>query len=577
MLEFYCDDEANNRLFSVVVAALIRSHILDLRMKLLSDNLMSYIVENVIRDCGTVLQVDDEPGRRVICVVINPAATGQQRQVVTPDEAFVKLERIFTCLHSALSGVTVALSEGRMIPGNACDGFLVKKLGKMVMKKLFECVYDECIALALPPNGTQWEKYNDLVAQTERFQDFLTRLGFLSSDDQSLIDYLNNVNSLFANNKSQEILKKAHELMLQDLHHSVQISGEHPIGIPRSEEFLKIEEFVKNCKTETDTKYKPPKCQISLSICNLMLLAYETLKDAQNGSQEGSFHLCNSLYNMFELYCDIAPSYHKDKIVSHPLPAALFHNNCSFVAHHLLTIDKALFMKLTAPGTSLPPPGREPKIAELVPKVRRLGNEGFSKLIQNKKGEICQSLTEAEGFSCVADDDGARAMRAVQNMLHYLKHIGAVWSDVLPNTVYYRSIGTLLSVALEEMIEDVTTIEEFSADDCDCLQRIFSYLIQSAVDVFRAEDDSRSENPEVTLHEFVSNWMKFRELTLMLGFCLQEVSDRWADGKGPLALHFTGGQVASMVTAMFEKTSRRDALVSLLHRKPSVHMTNVVT
>lgn len=136
--------------------------------------------------------------------------------------------------------------------------------------------------------------------------------------------------------------------------------------------------------------------------------------------------------------------------------------------------------------------------------------------------------------------------------------------------------GTLLSVALEEMIEDVTTIEEFSADDCCCLQRIFSYLIQSAVDIFRA-DDSRSENPEVTLHEFVSNWMKFRELTLMVGFCLQEVSDRWADGKGPLALHFTGEQVASMVTAMFEKTSRRDALVALLHRKPSVHMTNVVT
>lgn len=59
----------------------------------------------------------------------------------------------------------------------------------------------------------------------------------------------------------------------------------------------------------------------SLSMCNLMLLAYETLKDAQNGSQEGSFHLCNSLYNMFELYCDVAPSYHKDKIVSQPLPA----------------------------------------------------------------------------------------------------------------------------------------------------------------------------------------------------------------------------------------------------------------
>lgn len=76
---------------------------------------------------------------------------------------------------------------------------------------------------------------------------------------------------------------------------------------------------------------------------------------------------------------------------------ALFLNNCSFVAHHLLTIDKAFCLKLTAPGTSLPPPGREPKLAELIPKVRRLGNDGFARHIQNKKDEIFQCLSEAEG------------------------------------------------------------------------------------------------------------------------------------------------------------------------------------
>lgn len=128
-----------------------------------------------------------------------------------------------------------------------------------------------------------------------------------------------------------------------------------------------------------------------------------------------------------------------------------------------------------------------------------------------------------------------------------------------------------MSIALEEMIENTMVIEEFSVDDCLCLQRIFSYLIQSATDIFRA-DDSISTNPEVTLHEFVCNWMKFKELTLVLGFCLQEVSDRWADGKGPLALHFTGKQVAGLVTAMFEKTAKRDALVTHLYQKPSIHM-----
>lgn len=55
-------------------------------------------------------------------------------------------------------------------------------------------------------------------------------------------------------------------------------------------------------------------------------------------------------------------------------------------------------MKLTAPGASLPAAGREPKLAELVPKIRRLGNEGFTEHIQNKREELCRYLVDAEGI-----------------------------------------------------------------------------------------------------------------------------------------------------------------------------------
>ncbi len=59
------------------------------------------------------------------------------------------------------------------------------------------------------------------------------------------------------------------------------------------------------------------------------------------------------------------------------------------------------------------------------------------------------------------------------------------------------------------------------------------------------------------LHEFVPNWLRFRELVLLLGSGLQTVADRWAAGKGPLALHFSPGDVARLVEAMFEETHRR--------------------
>lgn len=260
-LEFGRDDK-QRQLFSTVVMAMLRANMLDSRVKKLSDNLMFYIIEGVVRDHSTLLQIIDEADRCIICVVISPSGVGQARQVVPPSEAFLKLEQIFTCLHGVLSSVGVSHDEGKAVEVAGKD-FLVKKLGKLLAKKLFEYVYDECLSLALPPNGTQFEKYNELVAQTEQFQEFLTKLNFLSSEDPSLIDYLNNVNSLFANNKSQEILKRAHELMLQDLFHAAQISSDHPIGVLRGQEVPKMEEFVKSCKEKMGTaNFKLPKCQI---------------------------------------------------------------------------------------------------------------------------------------------------------------------------------------------------------------------------------------------------------------------------------------------------------------------------
>jgi centromere/kinetochore protein ZW10 len=114
-------------------------------------------------------------------------------------------------------------------------------------------------------------------------------------------------------------------------------------------------------------------------------------------------------------------------------------------------------------------------------------------------------------------------------------------------------------------------IEEFSADDCDYLQLVLTEIIDFAVEYFRLDDPKI--NPQVALHEFVPSWMKFKELVIILNSGLQDVYDRWSDGKGPLAMHFTGEEVKKVVIAMFENTSKRSALLKQLTRRPSVHLS----
>ena len=116
---------------------------------------------------------------------------------------------------------------------------------------------------------------------------------------------------------------------------------------------------------------------------------------------------------------------------------------------------------------------------------------------------------------------------------------------------------------VSEICESVLSIGEYSADDCDCLYSTLESLTRFAPDLFNLGEHSKS-NPEVLLHEFVPNWMKFRELQGVLKSGLQEVSDRWADGKGPLAVYFAPDEIRRLVMAIFENTSKRDIVLSQL-------------
>jgi len=72
-----------------------------------------------------------------------------------------------------------------------------------------------------------------------------------------------------------------------------------------------------------------------------------------------------------------------------------------FIAHHVVIVDKAFRQKLI-PEDEVLSSGkefeREPTLAELVPKMRRLGNDSFSVYIDCKQHQLSKLITEADGM-----------------------------------------------------------------------------------------------------------------------------------------------------------------------------------
>ena len=254
------DSESDKDVLCSVVQAMHSVNMLDLRIKKLCDHFMRYFVRSVVTDRSTLLQVIDELERCTLCVVINT----DRKLVVPPNEAYQKLEQLFIFLHRPLANIVI--SEVQPGTGECKQVTLVEKIGQKMNKSLFECIYNECLSHAIPQNSSgsdQWDKYNETVRLTERFQDTLSSLKLMSADQTTLMDYLNNVNTLFANIKSQEILKKAHQFMTQELVSSIQISSDHPLGPARTQDDKDREKFVQDCRDGAGTSnYKLPTCQI---------------------------------------------------------------------------------------------------------------------------------------------------------------------------------------------------------------------------------------------------------------------------------------------------------------------------
>lgn len=250
----------NREVMMCAMQAMNSVNILESRLKILCDNVMSYFIEPVVRDKNTLVQAVNDHKEQYLCVVIHPPTS---RITIPAQQVFQKLEQVFLFLHEPLHNIII--QDVELKNGQKVTLDMVQKMGKLLCKPVFECIYKDCLSRCVPKTSRQFENFNQIVTATEAFQDLLSQLNFLNPDEATLMDYLNNVNKLFANVKGQEMLKQAHELLSQELSNCSQVSSQHPLGMKLGEggKNTPQEEFVHQCKETVGTlNLSLPNCQI---------------------------------------------------------------------------------------------------------------------------------------------------------------------------------------------------------------------------------------------------------------------------------------------------------------------------
>ncbi|NWV33235.1 ZW10 protein, partial [Grantiella picta] len=489
----------------------------------------------------------------------------------SPMEVFDKIRLVFEVLHKYLLNVPLEQpGEGRKDDKVT----LAELLGELIWEELSDCLIQNCLVNSIPSNSSKLEQYKEVIESTEEFEKALKKMQFLKEDTTALLKYACNVDSHFANKKCQDVIMAARSLMTSEIHNTVKITPDSSVALPelpdpgagdhlQTHKPSLLHNGTVNLGSESRLSQFTlclPTCRISSSVQQLVELAYHTLLEATASTDLCCVQLFDCVRNIFQLFYEVVPTYHsRENLQKLPQLAAIHHNNCMYIAHHLLTLGHQFRYRSTAVVSN-----GSATFVDLVPGFRRLGMECFLAQMRVQKGEILERLSSARNFSNMDDEENyCAAKKAIKQVLHQLKRLGLVWQDVLPVNVYCKAMGALLNTALAEIVTRIAALEDISAEDADRLYSLCRIMVEEGPQVFTPLlEEAKNKKYQEEVPVYVQKWMTFKELMIILQANLQEIVDQWADGKGPLAEEFSAAEVKSLIRALFQNTERRAAALA---------------
>lgn len=295
-----------------ILSALNKSKKLQEKINLFSEFLMKEVlVPIMLFDCTVYAETDV-----LMTLTINHA---KQNCKPPYDAVIANLRLLFHYLSNKLN---IEFCRGNT---------LMVMIGKQISAEFKETLIKEVLIDTIPNNINELQTYGRITAEIEDFQHFLALVKIFPEDKFSILDYIDDIDILFASKSSQYHLETARNIMLKDLSVTMSIGVE---TIPEDDELSisnlmddSAEEALKILdKTIPKSLFFFPRCMISKTAQELLDLVYVMMEQAVQCSDL----VCKRLYYttrlVFELYDAVVP-YHHEKYLQ-TIPHYVGEYNC---------------------------------------------------------------------------------------------------------------------------------------------------------------------------------------------------------------------------------------------------------
>ncbi|XP_059485987.1 centromere/kinetochore protein zw10 homolog [Neocloeon triangulifer] len=460
--------------------------------------------------------------------------TGQVTIKVSSDKRPAVLD-VVECLAMIFEVLNApATSDGRS---------LLSMIGHDIGERFCHMFIEEVLQKSVPVTAQEKSHFVEHVGQKiEDMQVFLTTSGFLKESQTDIMDYVQNIDLHFINKTCERYLEKSREIIFKDLHNTIDLDVEEG-GI---QEDINEDPSYSSLSSAT-TKF--PKCSISASAKEILELVMEMLSESSKSTGMKAERLYLTARNALESYCSLTPIYHKKYLDSLPQQAAIFHNNCMYLAHQMLILGPH-FSTLLSKSLQL----QSITFFDIIVKLRKTGCQVFLDQMQVQRKQLVELLRDSQ-ITHIGESDHlpSKTEKCVRQCLRQLEVLQHVCQPVLPEEIFNKAIGALVNSVVEEMIVRICSVEDIPASAASDLVTVCSLVIDKA---------PRLLTDPNKIHQYVKRWGAFEELMQVLSGNLATIEARWAHRMGPLAQEFSANQVKQLIKALFQNTARRAAVLA---------------
>lgn len=200
-----------------------------------ASQVMAQFVDTLLSDGDTLYDIEIQSDSSSGSLKVVKVTSGEMNAMAKLQSFTLMMEM----LYENLLNITIAdakpgngsLRDAASAAGRVQDEVMSSRSVKLMSMFADECsstcleaLITRCLSSAIPSHRSDLAQFSQVAAAVEDLHQKLVEFGFIEDDNKALLDYVKNVDVLFANKRSVELLDEARTIIKSNVHNIVQVT-----------------------------------------------------------------------------------------------------------------------------------------------------------------------------------------------------------------------------------------------------------------------------------------------------------------------------------------------------------------